>query len=227
MGTVGKSQSARQRRKIFIVEDHPIFREGLTQILNGEADLTVCGAAGDAPGALKAVGQLKPHLVLVDIGLPGKSGLELIKELRAADRDIKLLVISMHDEALYADRVLRAGGDGYIMKQEDPEEILHAIRDVLGGHIYVSEEVLGSKTNGASVRYSKTKANPVSELSDSELEILELFGRGKTNEEIADELDLSVPSVVQQSTEIKTKLKLKSDNALVRFAVCWVEEGEV
>ena len=129
-------------RKIFIVEDHPVYREGLRQLVNREADLAVCGEADDGAEALKAIPAVGPDLVLVDLTLPGKSGLQLIKELRAVDPHIKLLVVSMHDQALYADRVLRAGGDGYIMKQEDPDEIINAIRDVLAGHIYVSDEVL-------------------------------------------------------------------------------------
>ena len=124
-----------------MVEDHPTFCEGLAQILNGEPDLVVCGEAGTATEAFSQITELRPDLVLVDITLPDKSGLELIKELRQSGSKAKLLVLSMHDEALYAERVLRAGGDGYIMKQEDPEEIIRAIRDVLGGRIYVSEDV--------------------------------------------------------------------------------------
>jgi DNA-binding NarL/FixJ family response regulator len=139
----------RAPKRVFIVEDHPVFREGLVQIINDESDLTVCGQAEDAEQAIEAIPGLKPDLVLVDITLPGKSGFELIKEVRAQNGSVKLLVLSMHDEALYADRVLRAGGDGYIMKQEDPEEVVHAIRDVLGGHIYVSEQVLAKRTKGA------------------------------------------------------------------------------
>src|ERR1035437_818129 len=111
-------------RRVFIVEDHPVFREGLVQVINGEGDMIVCGKAEDAEQALEAIPGLKPDLVLVDISLPGKSGFELIKEVRAQNGSVKLLVLSMHDEALYADRVLRAGGDGYIMKQEDPEEVV-------------------------------------------------------------------------------------------------------
>jgi DNA-binding NarL/FixJ family response regulator len=142
-------QASTSSTKIFIVEDHPVFREVLRQLVNREADLTVCGEADDCDQALKAIPRLNPDLVLVDLALPGKTGLELIKELRAVNRQIKLLVVSMHDEALYADRVLRAGGDGYIMKQEDPAEIVHAVRDVLAGHIYVSEEVLAGSSKTA------------------------------------------------------------------------------
>ena len=175
-----KAQPPGSRRKIFIVEDHPVFREGLVQIISGEKDLRVCGEAGDAEHALQAIARLKPDLVLVDITLPGKSGLELIKELRSWNSQVRILVVSMHDEALYADRVLRAGGDGYIMKQEDPEEIVHAIRDVLGGHIYVSEEVLASTAKVSLKRISEPETRPLDQLTDLELNILELLGRGKT-----------------------------------------------
>ena len=208
---------------IFIVEDHPAFREGLAQILSQEEDLTVCGQAGNAARALRAITRLKPDLVLVDITLPGKSGLELIKELRAVDRKVKLLVISMHDEALYADRVLRAGGDGYIMKQEDPEEIIHAIRDVLGGRIYVSEQVLASRSKVSRECGTKAKTRPLQALTDTELEILGALGQGKTNREIARPFRLSVATVAAHCTQIQKKLNLKSINALIRYAVCWVE----
>ena len=211
------------RKKVFIVEDHPVFREGLVQIINGEDDLTVCGESEDAEHALKAIPGLKPDLVLVDISLPGKSGLELIKELRARNGEVKLLVLSMHDEALYADRVLRAGGDGYIMKQEDPEEVVHAIRDVLGGHIYVSEEVMAGKAKAAPSRDTKAKSRPLGQLTDVELEVLELLGEGKTNLEIARQLHLATRAVGVHCTQIKKKLDLKSANALIRYAVCWVE----
>jgi DNA-binding NarL/FixJ family response regulator len=210
---------------IFIVEDHPAFREGLVQILNHEKDLTVCGQAGDAAQALRSITRLKPDMVLVDITLPGKSGLELIKEVRAVNRKVKLLVISMHDEALYADRVLRAGGDGYIMKQEDPEELVHAIRDVLGGHIYVSEAVLASGKKDSAKRSTKKKIRRLDQLTDSELEFLESLGKGKSNQEIARQLRLSVQAVVALCGQIKRKLNLKSANALIHYAVCWVETG--
>lgn len=213
-------------KKVFIVEDHPVFREGLVQIINDESDLTVCGQAEDAEQAIEAIPGLKPDLVLVDITLPGKSGLELIKELRAQNGSVKLLVLSMHDEALYADRVLRAGGDGYIMKQEDPEEVVHAIRDVLGGHIYVSEQVLAKRTKGAPNRGSEPTGRPLGQLTDVELEILQLVGEGKTNSEIASELHLRPGTVSAHCMRIRRKLNLKSTNALIRYAVCLVEGGK-
>jgi DNA-binding NarL/FixJ family response regulator len=213
-------------RKVFIVEDHPVFREGLVQVINSEDDLTVCGEAADAEQALEAIPSLKPDLVLVDISLPGKSGLELIKDLRARNGRVKLLVLSMHDEALYADRVLRAGGDGYIMKQEDPEEVVHAIRDVLGGRIYVSEQILAGGKKGAPARGSEPKSRPLGQLTDVELEVLELLGEGKTNLEIARQLHFRPGTASAHCTQIKRKLNLRSANALIRYAVCWVEGGK-
>jgi DNA-binding NarL/FixJ family response regulator len=133
--------SSTTAKRVFIVEDHPVFRETLVRVISWEKDLTVCGKASDADRAFKAIGRAKPDLVLVDINLPGKSGLELVKEIRAVDRKIMLLVVSMHDATLYADRALQAGASGYIRKQGDPEVLLHAIREVLDGRIYVSEDV--------------------------------------------------------------------------------------
>jgi DNA-binding NarL/FixJ family response regulator len=213
-------------RRIFIVEDHPVFRQGLIQMLDGEPDLTVVGYAAESASALSEIAKHQPDLVLVDIGLPGKSGLDLIKEIRSSNRAIKLLVVSMHDEALYADRVLRAGGDGYVMKQQDAEEIIHAIRDVLAGHIYVSEEVMARVTKGAGRRPTASQGLKLGELTDDELEILELLGRGKSEPEIARQLRVGVAAIAARCKRIQKKLKLKTPNALVRHAVCWVEEAE-
>ena len=140
-GKKPKEPSSTIVKRVFIVEDHPVLRETFVQMVSRAKYLTVCGQASVADRAFKAIGRAKPDLVLVDITLPGKSGLELVKELRAVDRKIKLLVVSMHDAALYADRAVQAGGNGYIRKQGDPEELIQAIRDVLDGHVYVSEDV--------------------------------------------------------------------------------------
>jgi DNA-binding NarL/FixJ family response regulator len=148
----------------------------------------------------------------------------LIKELRAVNRAIKLLVVSMHDEALYADRVLRAGGDGYIMKQEDLDEIINAIRDVLAGRIYVSEEVMVGRSKGR-LSSPKTKTRPLDQLTDSELELLEMLGKGNSQPEIARQLGLSGSAVQANYSQIKRKLNLKTASALLRYAVCWVETG--
>lgn len=208
-------------QKVFIVEDHPIFRQGLVQIINGEEGLTVCGQTGESETALAAIARAKPNIVLVDISLPGKGGLELIKEIRGFSRIIKILVVSMHDEAVYANRVLRVGGDGYIMKQEDPEEILHAIRDVLDGHTYVSEAVLGRGRTGAAQGAAMNR--PLDQLTDSELEILELLGLGKSNNEIGRQMQLKPGTVQSRLNSMRQKLGMASSNALIRWAVCWVE----
>ena len=218
-----KQPASGPQHRIFLVEDHPVFRDGLAKLLNAETDLTVCGEAGDAKTGLKNIRKLRPDLAVVDLGLPGKSGLELIKEIRAAKLPVKLLVVSMFDEALYAQRVLRAGGDGYIMKQEDPQEIISAIRDVLAGHIYVSEDVFTRESLKSSA--VEEKAGALDLLTDSELEVLEGLGQGKSPAEIAGDLSVSTASIDMQTTSIRRKLKIKSDNALVRYAVCWVEDS--
>ena len=217
-----KSKTAGPQYRIFLVEDHPVFRDGLAKLLNAEEDLTVCGEAGDARQGLKSILKLKPDLAVVDLGLPGKSGLELIKEIRAKKLEIKLLVVSMFDEALYAQRVLRAGGDGYIMKQEDPQEIILAIRDVLAGHIYVSEDVF---SRGGLKKTADKEPGALDLLTDSELEILEALGQGKSPEEISQQAGLPAAEVTSHSNSIRRKLKLKSINALIRYAVCWVEDS--
>jgi DNA-binding NarL/FixJ family response regulator len=211
-----------QQSQIFLVEDHPVFRDGLTKLLNAEDDLSVCGEAGDVKQALKSIIKLKPDLAVVDLGLPGKSGLELIKEIRDLKIGTKLLVVSMFDEALYAQRVLRLGGDGYVMKQEDPEEIVVAIRDVLAGHIYVSEAVLAK---GSSRQPSKKGVGVLDLLSDTELEILELLGQGKSTKSISRQIVCSEAEAAQHCNRIRQKLKLDCNNALIHYAVCWVENS--
>lgn len=222
-----KPRATKPASRIYIVEDHPVFREGLRQVVDRESDLKVCGAAGDYATALQGIIRLRPDLALVDISLPGKSGLDLIRKLRSLSSTVKLLIVSMHDEALYADRVLRAGGDGYIMKQEDPEEIVHAIRDVLGGHIYVSEEVLDSRSPTATSRAkSFVKSSLLDRLTDTELEILELLGRGRSQQQVSRQLRLHAQVVAGHRARIRKKLKLKTDDALTRYAANWVEDDQ-
>lgn len=221
-----KKNSSLQKR-IFLVEDHPVFREGLVRLIDAEEGLTVCGEAGSAEKALKAVKTSKADLVVVDLELPGKNGIELIKEIRGAGLPVKLLVVSMYDEALYADRVLRAGGDGYIMKQENPEDIIHAIHDVLDGHVYVSEDVFEAIEKPASRSVAEPEARSLDSLTDIELNILELLGRGKNTGEIARQLNLPAKKISADAAGMLKKLKLKTSNALIRYAVCWVETGTV
>ncbi len=219
---------ARIPRTAFIIDDHPVFCEGLSQIIDGEKDLRVCGSAGTAAKALASISRLEPDIALVDISLPDKSGLELIKELRTRNQEMKLLVVSMHDEGLYADRALELGADGYIMKMADPSEIVQAIRNILDGNVYVSKEVAADRPAGQPKRRARQPAQParpLAELTELELEILEQFGLSRSEEEIADELSLSAETVRAAAKEISRKLHLKSHNALVRYAACWVETG--
>jgi DNA-binding NarL/FixJ family response regulator len=227
-----KKKSASSKRRVFIVEDHPVFREGLVRMLGREKDLEICGEAGDYEAGIKGIKRLKPDLVLVDLELPGKSGLDLIKKVRSSKQDVRMLVVSMYDEALYADRVLRAGGDGYIMKEESPDEIINAIRDVLDGHIYVSEDVMEGnlQTAGKVAAPSipvEPEQRPLDQLTDLELNVLELLGRGQNNNEIAEKLGLKSKEVGSHCVQMRKKLKLKTDNALIHYAVRWVETGAV
>jgi len=223
-----KNKTSDLSRRVFIVEDHPVFREGLLRLLQAEGDLEVCGEAGDYEKGLEGIKKQKPDIVLIDLELPGKSGLELIKKIRALKLPVKLLVVSMYDEALYADRVLRAGGDGYIMKEENPQEIIDAIHDVLDGRIYISEEVLSGRDAATSSKSpAKTGKRPLDDLTDLELRILELLGQGKSNHEIADQLHIKSGEIPRHYAQLQKKLNLKTDNALIRYAVCWVEKDVI
>ncbi len=210
------------KKQIFIVDDHPMMRDGLRQLIGGEPDLEVCGEADDAPPALALIESLKPDLALVDISLRTSSGLELIKDLRLRRPGLSILVISMHDESLYAERVLRAGGRGYIMKQEGGRKLMEAIRRVLGGHTYVSDRMASTIVDIFSGRRSET-ASPVEKLTDREFEVFQLIGRGLSTKEIAGHIHVSVKTVEVHRVNIKQKLALQTAPELIRFAVRWVE----
>mgnify|MGYP001580981459 CR=1 FL=1 len=214
----GKSQ-----KKILIVDDHPMMREGLAQLIGSEPDLSVCGQAETAFQAMDAVAALQPDLVLLDITLPDKSGLELIKDIQAMHAHQPMLVISMHDESLYAERVLRAGGRGYIMKQEGGKKLMLAIRQVLNGQIYVSEKMSAKILEIFSGRRAENQSSPVAQLTDREFEVFQLIGTGKGTREIAEHLHLSVKTVEVHRANIKQKLQLKTAPELIRFAVRWLE----
>ncbi|MBI3848855.1 MAG: response regulator transcription factor [Verrucomicrobia bacterium] len=223
MTTAKKAASASNRKRILIVDDHPMMRQGLAQLIGEEADLTICGEAEKASQALEGIGRLKPDLVLADISLPDKSGLELIKDMQAIKPGLAVLVISMHDESLYAERVLRAGGRGYIMKQEGGKKLMAAIRQVLDGKIYVSENISARILENLSGRHISGDGTPVDKLSDRELEVFQLIGEGKGTREIAAQLHLSIKTVEVHRAHIKEKLSLKTAPELVRSAVRWVE----
>ncbi len=212
-----------ERKKVFIVDDHPVFREGLASLIRHEPDLKVCGEANDAGRALSAIEKSQPDLVLVDIGLPDRSGLELIKDLHAVSRKLRVLAISMHDESLYAERVLRAGAGGYIMKQEGSDKILHALRVVLSGGLYVSRNMSGRLLNLLAGRVNPRRRSPVARLTDRELEVLQLVGKGHDSHAIARQLHLSFKTVHAHRSHIQAKLQLKNHTELISYAARWVE----
>jgi len=218
-----KKKSAPAKKRILIVDDHPMMRQGLVQLIGVEPDLLVCGEAENAATALDAVSTLKPDLVLADISLPGKNGLELIKDFQAIQPGLPVLVISMHDESLYAERVLRAGGRGYIMKQEGGKKLMQAMRQVLEGKVYVSEKISAEILDTLSGRRPGAEGSPMEKLTDRELEIFQLIGQGKGTRDIAQTLHLSVKTVDVHRANIKTKLTLNSASELIRYAVRWTE----
>lgn len=205
-------------KKILIVDDHPLMREGLCGVIGHEVDLIVCGVAENANQAMEAVTKLSPDLALVDITLPGKNGLELVKDLKAMHPHLAILAISMHDESLYAERMLRAGANGYITKQQPPEELVKAIRQVLGNNLYVSREISEKLLRRFSGQPSKIQS-PMEILTDREFEILQSIGEGKSPKEIARQLHISGKTVAVHSANIREKLKLNSTAQLIRFAV--------
>ncbi len=220
-----KNKSTAQ--KLLIVDDHPMMRTGLGQLIDNEPDLVVSAEADNAAQAQEAVMKQKLDLVLLDISLPDKNGLELIKDLRALKPDLAILVVSMHDETLYAERVLRAGARGYIMKQEGGKKFLLAMRKVLAGGIYVSEKMASRILETFSGQTSGAAASPVARLSDREFEVFQLIARGSDTGAIARQLHVSVKTVEAHRVHIKEKLQLKTANDLVRYAVRWIEsEGK-
>jgi DNA-binding NarL/FixJ family response regulator len=220
--TARKTPAAAAPKRLLIVDDHPMMREGLAQLINHVGGLTVCGEAGTGREGLDLAAKLKPDLVLADISLPDTNGLEVVKNIRAMFPAMPVLVISMHDESMYAERVLRAGGRGYIMKQEGGKKLLEAIQRVLSGQVYVSEKMSATLLGALSGQSGQGKT-PIAQLSDREFEVLQLMGQGKGTRAIAAQLGLSIKTVETHRASIKTKLKLTTATELVHFAVRWVE----
>ena len=211
------------RRKILLVDDHPFMRAGLAQLIELQPDMTVAGEAGNPAEALQKFTASKPDMVLTDMTMPGRSGLEFIKDLRAIEPEIAILVISMHDEAIYAERALRAGARGYIMKEAGGENLLAAIRQVLSGQVYLSPRMSAKAFDRFSGRRPRGSSSPIEKLTDREFEVFRLVGQGKSTRDIAQELHLSTKTVDVHRAHIKEKLELKDVTALVRHAVRWVE----
>ena len=210
---------------VLIVDDHPILRQGLAQLLNGEPDFLVCGEAENARKAMAAIAELKPDIAIIDITLQGTNGIELIKNIVAQWPELPILVLSMHDESLYAERALRAGAKGYVMKQEATEKLTGALRRIINGQIYVSEKLADKMMRKAIDGKAMQDASPVSILSDRELEVLQLIGQGHGTRQIAEDLNLSVKTIESHRAQIKEKLNLKTAPEMVRFAVQWVNQG--
>lgn len=211
------------RRTILLVDDHPFMRAGLAQLINKQPDLIVAGEAGDPTEAAQELAKKKIDLVLSDITMPGRSGLEFIKDLQALHPNLPVLVVSMHDEMLYAERVLRAGGRGYIMKGAGGENLLTAIRQILAGEVYISPKVAAKIVVDFSARKPRGSSSPIEKLSDREFEVFQLVGLGHSTRDIAGRLGLSPKTVDVHRGKIKEKLELKDATELVRYAVRWVE----
>ena len=210
-------------KRLLIVDDHPMMRNGLAQLIDHEDDLEVCAEADNAGQAINAVARQKLDLALVDISLPDKNGLELIKDIRALKPDLPILVVSMHDEMIYAERVLRAGARGYIMKQEGGQKFLVAIRQVLAGKVFVSEKMSARILENFSGKQSEPSGSPVKRLSDREFEVFQLIGQGIGTRAIAGRLHLSVKTVEVHRANIKAKLNLTTATELVHYAVRWLD----
>jgi DNA-binding NarL/FixJ family response regulator len=206
--------------RVFLVDDHPIVRQGLALFIDREPDLMVCGEADGATSALQAIREAVPDFVVLDISLDGPDGLELLKTLRVRYPNLPVLVLSMHDEAVYAERALRAGANGYIMKQEATDRVLTAIRHILGGDVYLSDR-LTKRMLQQFVNGSVSPRDPLAKLSDRELEVYRLIGAGHSTRQIADELHVSTKTVESYQAHIKEKLALRNARELVQHAVEW------
>ncbi len=215
-----RSNSSAPKCKVFLVDDHPIVRQGLALFIEREPDLMVCGEAEDATSALQAIRDAAPDFVILDISLNGPDGLELLKTLRVRYPNLPALVLSMHDESVYAERALRAGANGYIMKQEAADKVITAIRHILGGDVYLSDN-LTKRMLQQFVNGSISPRDPLAKLSDRELEVFRLIGAGHGTRQIADELHVSTKTVESYQAHIKEKLALRNARELVQHAVEW------
>jgi DNA-binding NarL/FixJ family response regulator len=224
---ISGGRATNQKARIFLVDDHPMMRQGLAALINKEPDLEVCGEADGADDTLGHLEAANPHLLIADLSLQDGNGIDLIKDIRIRHPAVKVVVSSMHDEMLFAERVLRAGALGYISKAQPPKEVLQAIRQVLQGKIFVSKEVAGrlSQKRGGQTAV-KTPESPMAKLSNRELTIFELIGQGMTTRDIAGKLFLSIKTVETHREHIKTKLNLANAVDLVHHALCWqLERG--
>ena len=217
---------ATRKKTVFIVDDHPLLRQGLALLINREEDLAVCGEAEEAQAAMQAISQSQPDVLIVDISLNGPDGLDLLKSIRGLYPDLPVLILSMHDEATYAERALRARANGYIMKQEATEKVLVAVRRILNGEIYLSDRIANKMLQQYIGGSSAALQSRLSTLSDRELEVFRSIGEGRSTRQIADELHLSVKTVETYQAHLKEKLALRSGRELIQHAIQWkINEG--
>lgn len=213
------ASAAAKKRAVLLVDDHPVVRHGLAQFINRERDLFVCGQAGDAHEALRAIEELHPDVVIVDLALKDRPGIDLIKDLEVRHPGLPVLVLSMHDESLWAERCIRAGARGYIMKEEGTDVVVAALRQVLRGEIWVSSAVNARLLNLLGKRSAAADESPLSALSDRELVVFRMIGLGISNRDIAERLSLSAKTVDTYRDRIREKLNLKSGHELLRYAI--------
>jgi DNA-binding NarL/FixJ family response regulator len=216
-----KHLTRKPKAKIIVVDDHPIVRQGLVQMIGHEPDMEVCGEAEGAGDALKAIAATNPDAAIVDLSLKGSSGLELLKDIRVRHPKLPVLVLSVYDESMYAERALRAGARGYMMKEEAAEKVLTAIRRILSGQIYLSENMASRLLNVLVDGRAESGTTPAERLSDRELEVFQLIGQGFGNTEIARQLHLSPKTVETYRGHIKEKLNLASSTEVLQYAIRW------
>jgi DNA-binding NarL/FixJ family response regulator len=222
MATKPQIPSLPNKSRVLLVDDHPIVRQGLALLIDRESDLCVCGEADGAHSAFHAIATLRPDMLVLDLSLNGPDGLDVLKEIRVKTTNLPVLILSMHDESIYAERAMRAGANGYIMKQEATEKVLVAIRRILQGEVYLSDRL----TNAMLQQYvrgpaSPAKTSPLVSLTDRELEVFRLIGEGHGTRQIAEELHLSVKTIESYQAHIKEKLALRNARELVQHAIEW------
>jgi len=220
---MAKQTTTKEKRRVFLVDDHPIVRQGLAELIEPEPDLEICGQAEDAAGALRTIRETRPDLAVVDISLKDSSGIELIKDLKVRFPDLVVLVLSMHDESFYAERVLRAGAKGYVTKDEATEDVILAIRKLLDGGLYLSEKMSAKMLSKFVEGPAERGTTPMERLTDRELQVFELIGQGISTRNIAEKLHLSVKTVESHRENIKRKLKLDNATELLQHAIKWVQ----
>ena len=222
-GKSSTGKTAADKSRVFIVDDHTMFREGLRQLIEHDPGLTVCGDAPDAATAIEGVRQSNPDVVIVDITLADSSGLDLVKSIRNDHEDLPVLVVSMHEESLYAERALRAGAMGYVMKNEPAKTVTAAIHSVLRGEMYLSRKMSSSVISKFARGETEEPMSPLEILSDRELEVFRMLGQGKGTRQIAQDLGLTIPTIQSFRNRIKEKLHLKTAPELVLHAINWVQ----